>query len=284
MAPSVLNCAGQLLDLNHPCVMGILNVTPDSFSDGGRFESVEAAVTQAFRMVDEGAKIIDIGGESTRPGAHAITEQEEIDRVLPIIEALIGELTVPISIDTSEPAVMRAAIGAGASMVNDTRALRTPGALEAVKHANVAICLMHMQNTPHSMQNNPHYTDVVGEVKMFLEERVQCCVEDGISRDRLLVDPGFGFGKNIAHNLTLLANLQCLNNIGLPVLVGLSRKSMIGTLLDRPISERLYGSLSAAVIAAFKGASIIRAHDVRPTVEAITLFIETTKYFSDRKI
>jgi dihydropteroate synthase len=264
--------------------MGILNVTPDSFSDGGCFDSVEVAVKHAFRMVDEGAKIIDIGGESTRPGAHEITEQEEVDRVLPLIEALIDKLPVPISIDTSKPNVMRTAISAGVGMVNDTRALRIPGALEVVKPANVPVCLMHMQNSPHSMQNNPHYANVVGEVKAFLRERVQHCVDAGISRDRLLVDPGFGFGKTIAHNLTLLANLRCLKSLRLPLLVGLSRKSMIGTLLDRPVGERLYGSLSAAVIAASKGASIIRTHDVRPTVEAITLLSETMRYSTDREI
>ncbi|MBI3344259.1 MAG: dihydropteroate synthase [Gammaproteobacteria bacterium] len=256
--------------------MGILNVTPDSFSDGGDFLSPQAAVERARQMVEEGAAIIDVGGESTRPGAPAISVQEELDRIVPVIEALSAELPVPVSIDTSKPEVMRAAVAAGAGMINDVRALRLTGALEAAADINrrlsVPICLMHMQGEPGTMQQQPDYSDVVQEVSVFLAERVQACVRHGIPRERLVVDPGFGFGKRLEHNLSLLKRLDELGKLGLPIMVGLSRKSMIGAVLDRPVTQRLYGSLAAAVLAVAQGAVLVRVHDVRATVEALKIY------------
>ncbi len=256
--------------------MGILNITPDSFSDGGVFLSPQAAVERARQMVEEGAAIIDIGGESTRPGAPPVSVQQELDRVLPILEALSAELPVPISIDTSKPEVMRAAVEAGVGMINDVRALRLAGALEAAAEINrqtsVPICLMHMQGEPGTMQQQPHYSDVVQEVSTFLAKRVQACVRHGIPRERLVVDPGFGFGKRLEHNLSLLKRLDELGKLGLPLMVGLSRKSMIGAVLDRPVTQRLYGSLAAAVLAVARGAVLVRVHDVRATVEALKLY------------
>ena len=259
-----------------PRVMGILNITPDSFSDGGDFLSPQAAVERARQMVEEGAAIIDVGGESTRPGAPAVSIQKELDRIVPVIEVLSAELPVPISIDTSKPEVMRAAVAAGAGMINDVRALRLTGALEAAAELNrslsVPICLMHMQGEPGTMQQQPHYSDVVQEVSAFLAERVQACVRHGIPRERLVVDPGFGFGKRLEHNLSLLKRLDELAKLGLPLMVGLSRKSMIGAVLDRPVTQRLYGSLAAAVLAVARGAVLVRVHDVRATVEALKVY------------
>jgi dihydropteroate synthase len=251
--------------------MGILNVTPDSFSDGGDFFSREHALERAFAMVEEGVDIIDIGGESTRPGASAVSAQEEIDRVVPVIEALAAVLPVPLSVDTSKPAVMRAAVEAGAGMINDVYALRREGALDVVRSLDVPVCLMHMQGEPRSMQEAPRYDDVVAEVSAFLSARRRVCEQAGVQRRRLIIDPGFGFGKTLAHNLALLRNLHLLCRLGVPVLVGISRKSMIGSLLNRAMNDRLYGSLAAAVIASLKGASILRVHDVRPTVDALTI-------------
>ena len=223
--------------------MGILNVTPDSFSDGGAFVCPETALEHARRMLHEGADIIDIGGESTRPGAHPVSEQEELDRVIPVIQALAAELPVLISVDTSKAAVIREAVAAGAAMINDVLALQSPGALQAAAAAQVPVCLMHMQGKPRSMQRNPVYQDVAGEVRSFLESRVQACQEAGIPRRRLLLDPGFGFGKSLVHNLFLLKNLDFFAAIGLPLLVGVSRKSMIGSLLGNvPVDQRLYAS------------------------------------------
>lgn len=265
-----LDGAGKTLDLEHPRVMGILNVTPDSFSDGGAFVCTETALEHARRMLHEGADIIDIGGESTRPGAHPVSEQEELDRVIPVIQALAAELPVLISVDTSKAAVIREAVAAGAAMINDVLALQSPGALQAAAAAQVPVCLMHMQGKPRSMQRNPVYQDVAGEVRSFLESRVQACQEAGIPRRRLLLDPGFGFGKSLVHNLFLLKNLDFFAAIGLPLLVGVSRKSMIGSLLGNvPVDQRLYGSLAAAVMALERGAAILRVHDVRPTVDAV---------------
>lgn len=256
--------------------MGILNVTPDSFSDGGRFFSVSAATQRARVMAEEGAAIIDVGGESTRPGATPVSVQEELDRVLPVIEAIQAELPVVISIDTSKPEVMRAAVEAGASFINDVCALRAEGALQAAVEANrrysVPVCLMHMQGTPRTMQQQPHYDDVVGEVRSFLVERVQQCVAAGIPHERLLIDPGFGFGKSLAHNLTLLKHLETLTGLGLPLLVGLSRKSMIGALLGNEAGERLYGGIALATMAVLKGAVLVRTHDVRATVDALKIY------------
>jgi dihydropteroate synthase len=267
----MLDCAGKPLDLSVPRVMGILNVTPDSFSDGGRFVDTAAAVARARAMVEEGAAIIDVGGESTRPGAVAATVQEELDRVLPVIGALVAELPVPVSVDTGKPEVMRAAVAAGAGMINDVYALRQPGALAAAAALGVPVCLMHMQGEPRTMQQAPHYDDVVAEVAGFLADRVAACVEAGISRSRLLLDPGFGFGKSLEHNLALLRHLPDLLAPDLPLLVGMSRKSMIGAVLDAPLAGRLHGSVAAATLAAWLGASIVRVHDVGPTVEALKI-------------
>lgn len=264
-----LDCAGKRLDLGRPCVMGILNITPDSFSDGGAFFSPHVALVHARRMVADGAAIIDVGGESTRPGARPVSLEAELARVIPVIEAIARELPVPVSIDTSKPAVMRAAAAAGAGMINDVLALRTPGAMEAAREAGVPVCLMHMQGTPRTMQREPGYQDVVAEVCAFLAERVQACMAAGIARTRLLIDPGFGFGKTLTHNLMLLRHLSELRALDLPLLVGLSRKSMFGALLDAPVDQRLPGSLAAAVIAAMQGANIIRAHDVKATAQAL---------------
>lgn len=267
----LLDCNGRVLDLSAPRVMGILNVTPDSFSDGGRFISPAAAIDQAARMVGEGAAIIDVGGESTRPGAADVPLEQELNRVIPVVEALAARFPVPISVDTSKPEVMRQAVAAGAGLINDVQALAAPGAVDVVARLGVPVCLMHMQGTPRTMQENPVYADVVADVKAFLLHRVEACLAAGVHRDAILLDPGFGFGKTLEHNCRLLSELRTLVSIGFPVLIGVSRKSMIGKILDRPPEERLYGSLAAAVIAVREGAMLVRAHDVRPTVEAITV-------------
>ncbi len=267
-----LDCAGIQLDLSRPKVMGILNVTPDSFSDGGDFVSPARAISHVEQMLNDGADIIDIGGESTRPGANAVSEQEELDRVIPVIEAIKQRLSVIVSIDTNKPVVMREAVAAGAGLINDVMALQAPGAIETVSQLNVPVCLMHMQGEPRTMQQNPEYVDVVSDIISFFERCIDRCVAGGIPRGHLLLDPGFGFGKTLEHNLTLLKYLGEFVPIGLPLLVGISRKSMIGAILnDAPVDDRLYGSLAAAVLAVEKGASIIRVHDVRPTVDALKL-------------
>lgn len=265
----LMNCAGKILDLRQPAVMGVLNVTPDSFSDGGRYAAPDAALRRADAMVAEGAAIIDVGGESTRPGAPPVSVQEELDRVLPVVERLAQELPIPISVDTSKPEVMREAARAGASLINDVWALRQPGALEAAAASGLPVCLMHMLGEPATMQQEPHYVAVVTEVRAFLAERVQACMAAGIPRERILVDPGFGFGKTLEHNLSLLRYLDSFTDMAAGVLAGVSRKSMIGLLLNAPVGERLAGSLAAAVIAAWQGAHVIRAHDVRETVQAL---------------
>ena len=258
-----------ILNIDIPAVMGVLNVTPDSFSDGGRFVQRDDAIRQAETMAQAGAAIIDVGGESTRPGAEEVSESEEIDRVVPIIEAIQRASDVPISVDTSKAGVMRAAVEAGASMINDARALRDPGALQAAAALQKPVCLMHMQGQPRTMQKNPEYEDVTTEVGEFLETRVQACVDAGISRTHIIIDPGFGFGKSHAHIIELLANLRQLQNLGQPILVGMSRKSMLGRLTGRDTSERLPASVAAAVIAVMSGAILVRAHDVAPTVDAL---------------
>lgn len=260
-----------MLDLSRPQVMGILNVTPDSFSDGGRFVSRDAALAQARAMVEQGAALVDVGGESTRPGALPVSEQEELDRVIPVIERIAAELDVVISVDTSTPAVMEAAAKAGAHLINDVRALRRPGALEVAARSGLPVCLMHMQGEPGFMQQNPQYANVVQEVLDFLQVRVQVCIEAGISANNLLIDPGFGFGKSLRHNLQLMRHLEQLRRLPYPLLVGVSRKSMVGAVLNRPVDQRLMGSIALAVIAVQKGASIIRAHDVAATVDAIRM-------------
>ncbi|MHB8623893.1 MAG: dihydropteroate synthase [Sulfuricaulis sp.] len=268
----VLDCGGRLLDLSAPAVMGILNVTPDSFSDGGVFLSREMAVAHAVQMVQEGADIIDIGGESTRPGAAPVSAQQEIDRVIPVIEALRGRISQPISIDTSKSDVMRAAVMAGAGFINDVRALREEGALATAAELQVPVCLMHMQGQPRVMQDSPCYQDVVAEVTAFLRARMQAAQAAGIPAERLVVDPGFGFGKTLAHNLELLHGLKQLKGLGATILAGLSRKSMIGKALGLPIERRLYASVALAVIAVQNGAKIVRVHDVGPTVEALRMW------------
>ncbi|MFC4308230.1 dihydropteroate synthase [Steroidobacter flavus] len=264
-----LRCGSRTVDLSQPVVMGILNVTPDSFSDGGRFIDVSKALEHALRMIEQGAAMIDVGGESTRPGANDVSEEEEIRRVVPVIEALIARTSIPISIDTSKAAVMSAAVAAGASLINDVRALQAPGALEAAAKTDAAVCLMHMQGQPRTMQHEPRYDDVVGEVTAFLEQRVEACQAAGIGRDRLVLDPGIGFGKRLEHNLALLAHLPELGRSGLPLLVGVSRKSMFQALLGRPVEQRLAGGLAVATAAVLAGAGILRVHDVAETVDAV---------------
>jgi dihydropteroate synthase len=267
-----LNCLNRVIDLSSPQVMGILNVTPDSFSDGGAYTQLDRALAQAEQMVSAGAAIIDIGGESTRPGAKAVTLQQELDRVLPVIEAVSQRLDTPVSIDTSKPAVMKEAVTSGACLVNDVNALRTEGAVEMAAVLGVPVCLMHMQGEPRTMQHAPYYDDVVDDVSNFLLQRAHACEAAGINKSQIVIDPGFGFGKNHQHNLTLLKQLEQLCGLGYPLLAGISRKSMIGTLLgDRPADQRLYGSVAAAVIAAIKGARLLRVHDVAETVDAVKI-------------
>jgi dihydropteroate synthase len=266
-----LVCGDRVLDLSRPVVMGVLNVTADSFSDGGRFRKPDAALEHARRMVAEGAAIIDVGGESTRPGAAPVSLQEELDRVLPIIEALHGEVDAIISVDTMKPEVMSAAVAAGAGFINDVQALHAPGALQVAAASGAAVCLMHMQGTPATMQTEPHYEDVVAEVESFLLERVAACRDAGIARERIALDPGFGFGKTLEHNLALLAGLPRLAAAGYPLLVGLSRKSMLAKITGRPVEQRLAGSLALATIAALRGAHITRCHDVAETRDAMAV-------------
>ncbi|CAN5325908.1 dihydropteroate synthase [soil metagenome] len=280
----LLDCDGRTLDLRTPVVMGVLNVTPDSFSDGGRFTNVDEAVQHAHLMIDEGAGIIDVGGESTRPGAAPIEEDEELERVLPVVERIAAETQTVVSVDTSKPAIMRRAIAAGAGFVNDVNALRAEGAVEAVAKGGAAVCLMHMLGEPRTMQNSPDYDDVVGEVKAFLAERIQACIAAGIPRERIVCDPGFGFGKTSAHNWTLLARLREFRTLGVPVLVGLSRKSFIGAATDKPVDERLHGSLVAAGIAVYNGADIVRAHDVAATVDVVRIGHAANIAFRDRQM
>jgi len=262
-----------MLDLTKPQLMGILNVTPDSFSDGGLFIGRDAALAQVRLMVEQGATIIDIGGESTRPGANAVSAEEEIGRVVPVIKAIRAAgrsfSDVVISVDTSKPDVMTAALTAGASMINDVQALMAPGALEVVAKCNVPICLMHTMGSPQTMQSSPHYVDVVTEVMAFLQDRITACIDAGIARERLIIDPGFGFGKTLQHNLELAQNLDQLGSLGLPILVGVSRKSMFGAILDADVDQRLFASLAMTTLLLDKGASIVRTHDVAPTRDVL---------------
>ena len=277
-AGPVLECAGRRLDLSRPVVMGIINVTPDSFSDGaslyrGSNLDIERAMTRAREMVASGAAILDIGGESTRPGASPVSVNEEMDRVLPLVARIAAELETVISVDTSTPVLMREAANAGAGLLNDVRALTREGALEAAAAANVPICLMHMQGEPGNMQVAPHYDDVVEDVCEYLQSRIASCERQGIARNRLLLDPGFGFGKSVTHNLKLLRELPRLAAIGLPLVVSLSRKSLIGKLLGREVGQRLPASLALAVLAAQRGAAVIRTHDVAATVDAVSMLM-----------
>lgn len=265
----LFHCGKFQLNLNRPHVMGVVNMTPDSFSDGGRFNAVDAAIAYSLDLIEQGADILDIGGESTRPNATPVSLQEELDRVIPVIEVLAKQINIPISIDTYKPLVMKAAIQAGASIVNDVRALQEVGALEVVANSNAGVCLMHMQGTPQTMQVNPQYEDVVVEVKAFLEGRLRASIHAGVGRERILLDPGFGFGKTRAHNITLVQQLESFATLGLPLLAGLSRKSLLGQVTGNDVDERLYASIAAAVIAAMKGVKVIRVHDVKETVEAL---------------
>lgn len=281
-------CGNFQLDLSTPRVMGIVNVTPDSFSDGGKFTATNLAIEHALKLAEEGADILDIGGESTRPNATLVSLQQELDRVIPVIEALVKQLkqdkqvNIPISIDTYKPQVMQAAIAAGASMVNDVRALQEDGALEIVAKSNVGVCLMHMQGKPQTMQLNPHYADVVNDVKEFLAARLQATTSKtnghaGVATSRILLDPGFGFGKTREHNISLLQNLESFVDLGQPLLVGLSRKSVLGQVTGNDVNARLYASIAASVVAAMKGAKILRVHDVKATVEALKVVAAVQK-------
>ena len=267
-----LDCNGRELRLNRANVVGIVNVTPDSFSGDGLAHSPDAAVAQGLRMVVEGADALDVGGESTRPGAEEVSVEEELRRVIPVVERLARETTVPVWIDTSKPEVMRAAVAAGACLINDVYALRRDGALDAASSLRVPVCLMHMQGEPRTMQEAPGYDDVVAEVHRFLAERIFACEMSGISKKKIVIDPGFGFGKTLDHNLALLRQLARFTDLGVPVLAGLSRKGMIGALTDRAPNERLHGSVAAALIAAQNGAKLIRVHDVGATVDALKVW------------
>ncbi len=272
----LLDCAGRPLDLSSPQVMGILNITPDSFSDGGCHLAPDAALRQAERMVADGAAILDVGGESTRPGAVEVSVDEELARVMPVIERLVATFDVPVSIDTSKPEVMTAAAAAGAGLINDVAALRAPGALTAAAATGLPVCLMHMQGDPRTMQGAPHYNDVVCDIVDFLRQRIAACAAAGIGSERLLLDPGFGFGKTLQHNLILLNRLAEFGRLGLPLLVGISRKSMLGIVTGRAIDQRVTASVAAALMAVERGARIVRAHDVAATVDALRLWRAVT--------
>ncbi|MBW3505753.1 MULTISPECIES: dihydropteroate synthase [unclassified Pseudomonas] len=266
-----LPCGNRVLDLAHTHVMGILNVTPDSFSDGGRFAAVDAALRHAQAMVEAGATLIDVGGESTRPGAPAVSSQEELDRVAPVVERISRELDVIISVDTSAPIVMTEVARLGAGLINDVRSLRREGALQAAAATGLPVCLMHMLGEPGDMQDNPHYEDLVGEVSAFLADSMARCAAAGIGPERIVLDPGFGFAKTLQHNLSLFKHMEALHALGRPLLVGVSRKSMVGQTLNRPVAERLYGSLALAALAMTKGARILRVHDVAETVDVVRM-------------
>ncbi len=269
--PFRLPCGSRTLDLSRPQVMGILNVTPDSFSDGGRYNRIDAALRHAEQMLEAGAAIIDVGGESTRPGAPPVSAEEELQRVAPVVEQLVCRLDALVSVDTSSPALMREAALLGAGMINDVRSLSRDGALQAAAEGNLAVCLMHMQGEPQTMQDSPQYDDVTTAVRTFLADRVAACEAAGIARERLLIDPGFGFAKTLAHNLSLFRHMQALHDLHLPLLVGVSRKSMIGKVLGREVDQRLAGSLALAALAVQQGAHILRVHDVAETVDVLRM-------------
>ena len=269
--PTRLPCGNRVLDLAHTHVMGILNATPDSFSDGGRYSQLDAALRHAQEMVAAGATLIDVGGESTRPGARPVSPAEEVDRVAPVVERIARELDVIISVDTSTPEVIVESARLGAGLINDVRSLRRPGALEAAAATGLPVCLMHMLGEPGDMQDNPHYQDLVGEVSAFLADRMGRCEAAGIPKDRIILDPGFGFAKTLEHNLSLFRHMEALHALGRPLLVGVSRKSMIGAVLGRPVGERLIGGLALAALAMTKGARILRVHDVAETADVVRM-------------
>lgn len=278
----LLHSKGRTLDLSRPQVMGILNVTPDSFSDGSRYQQLDVALRHASQMVQAGATLIDIGGESTRPGAAEVALEQELERVVPVVERLAAELDVWISVDTYKAEVMTATMAAGAHLINDIRALEAPGALAAAAEAGVPVCLMHMQGAPRTMQLAPHYENLLGEIHDYFQQRIAACVAAGIPRERLILDPGYGFGKTLDQSYELLARMDEFADFGLPLLAGLSRKSMIGQLLDRPVDERLAGSLSLALYAYTRGAHIIRVHDVKETVDALRVFTYADQFRTQR--
>ncbi|ACO80410.1 dihydropteroate synthase [Azotobacter vinelandii CA] len=279
LSPTRLSCGNRVLDLSRPQVMGILNVTPDSFSDGGCFDRLDAALNHARAMVAAGAALIDVGGESTRPGAGTVSANEELDRVAPVVEAIAAELDVIVSVDTSTPVVMRETARLGAGLINDVRSLQREGALAAAAETGLPVCLMHMSGEPGTMQQDPRYEDLLGEVRGFLLGRMQACAAAGIPVERLLLDPGFGFAKTLQHNLLLFRHMEILHELGRPLLVGVSRKSMIGQVLGRDIGRRLNGSLALAALAIAKGVRIVRVHDVAETVEVVRMIdaVETAE-------
>ena len=266
-----LQLGSRTLNLDRPQVMGVLNVTPDSFSDGGKIVTSDAAIRQAEVMFEAGAAIVDVGGESTRPGADRVSENEELDRVIPVVETIAGNTDLAISIDTSKPGVMRAAVNAGASMINDVYALRQAGAVDAASELGVAVCLMHMKGEPGTMQDKPRYQDIPGDILEFLSERIAACRDAGMDGDRIAIDPGFGFGKTHEHNVRLLASLGRFQELGMPLLVGLSRKRTLGALTGKGVEERLPSGIAAAVLAVERGANIVRTHDVDETVDALKI-------------
>ena len=267
----IFHCGKFQLDLSRSVVMGIVNVTPDSFSDGGKHLQRDAALAHAHLLIQQGAEILDIGGESTRPGAQPVSVQQELDRIMPVLEGLRG-IPCPLSVDTHKPDVMRAAVAAGASMINDINALQHPDALSTLVDSGAAVCVMHMQGTPHTMQQQPHYQDVVAEVLQFLRSRLDACLAAGIGRERIVLDPGFGFGKTLGHNLTLLQRLDTFAALGVPLLVGLSRKSMLGAITGQDADQREHASVAAALLAVQRGANIVRVHDVGATVDALKVW------------
>ncbi len=269
--PKFLDCGGRSLQLDQTAIMGILNTTPDSFSDGGKFLSVNAAISHGCRLAEQGANIIDVGGESTRPSARLVSLQEELDRVLPVIEGLIQRIPQPVSIDSSKPEVMQQAVQVGAGMVNDVNALETPSAVNVLSQLKVPVCLMHRQGDSKTMQHQPCYRDVIAEIESFLIERIAKCLSQGLNENQIVIDPGFGFGKSVTDNYKLLANLHRFSQLGYPLLVGLSRKSMLGAVTQRHVEKRLAASIAAASLAAIAGASIVRVHDVKETADALAV-------------
>jgi dihydropteroate synthase len=267
----MLKLNNHAFDLKRPLLMGILNITPDSFSDGGKYLTLNEALKRAHEMIEEGVDIIDIGGESTRPGSEPVSPDEELKRIIPIIEALKKDSDIAISVDTYKPQVMKEAIDRNVAMINDVYALRQPGAIDIIKHSKVGICLMHMQGTPQTMQINPHYTNVVSEVKSFLEARANDLVSEGVEKSRMILDPGFGFGKTFEHNITLLQDLESFKSLKLPLLVGLSRKSFIRKILNGEHDDHLSGSIAAAIFSVIKGAKILRVHDIKETKSALNI-------------
>lgn len=284
MQAKKLEYKGKVLDLSQPRIMGIVNVTPDSFSDGGQYNRLDLAFERVKQLVLSGASIIDVGGESTRPGADEVSEQEELDRVIPLIEKISNELDVWISVDTCKAAVMKAALDAGAHIINDIKALTADHAVDVVAKYNCPVCLMHMKGQPKNMQDDPHYDDLIGDISSFLFERIDTCLNAGISRDRVIIDPGFGFGKTLDQNYKLLGQLDRFLSFGLPVLVGMSRKSMIGNLINANVDERVIGSVAAHLYAVQKGANILRVHDVKEMSEALKVYLYANQYSKTKKL